>query len=96
MMKYNEMEMRAVYGETLNELIADNSNVICLEADLSKASGTNPRVSEKNPRNFINVGVAEANMIGLAAGLSLEGKIPFCASFFTVHFLGSQVSSRKA
>lgn len=74
-------EMRIVYGETLNELIEQNPNVMCLEADLSKASGTNPTVSSKHPRNFLNVGVAEANMIGIAAGLASEGKIPFCASF---------------
>ncbi len=36
---------------------------------------------EKNPANFINVGVAEANMISIGAGLANEGKIPFCASF---------------
>ena len=76
-----DMEMRAVYGQTLNELIEANPNVMCLEADLSKASGTNPAVAAKHPKNFVNVGVAEANMICVAAGLSVEGKIPFCASF---------------
>jgi len=80
-MKYHELEMRAVYGETLNELIAANPNVMCLEADLSKASGTNPKVAAAYPANFVNVGVSEANMIGIAAGLAAEGKIPFCATF---------------
>ncbi len=80
-MNWHEMEMRAVYGGTLNELIEDDPNVMCLEADLSKASGTNPRVAEKHPDNFVNVGVAEANMIGIGAGLASEGKVPFCASF---------------
>lgn len=80
-MSYHEMEMRAVYGLTLCELMEHNKNVLCLEADLSKASGTNPAVCNAYPQNFINVGVAEANMIGLAAGLAREGKIPFCASF---------------
>jgi transketolase len=79
--KLHEQELRFVYGNTLNELILRNPNVYCLEADLSKASGTNPIVVAKNPRNFVNVGVAEANMIGVAAGLASEGKIPFCASF---------------
>ncbi len=74
-------EMRIVYGETLNELIEQNPNVMCLEADLSKASGTNPTVSRKHPANFLNIGVAEANMISIGAGLASEGKIPFCASF---------------
>ena len=77
----HNMEMRFVYGETLNELIEQNPNVMCLEADLSKASGTNPTVPSKHPANFLNIGVAEANMIGIGAGLASEGKIPFCASF---------------
>jgi len=77
----HEKEMRAVYAEVLNELIAKNPNVYCFEADLSKASGTNPAVLNAHPANFVNVGVAEANMIGVAAGMATEGKIPFCASF---------------
>ncbi len=80
-MKLHEKEMRTVYAETLNELMDADSNVICLEADLSKASGTNPVVIEKHPKNFVNAGVAEANMIGIGAGLAVDGKIPFCASF---------------
>ncbi|MFA6562564.1 MAG: transketolase C-terminal domain-containing protein [Verrucomicrobiia bacterium] len=78
---FHSMEMRFVYGETLNELIEQNPNVMCLEADLSKASGTNPTVSSRHPANFLNIGVAEANMIGIGAGLASEGKVPFCASF---------------
>lgn len=80
-MNYHDLEMRAVYGQTLNELMDENPNVVCLEADLSKASGTNPEVAQKHPQNFINVGVSEANMICVGAGLANEGKIPFCASF---------------
>ncbi len=80
-MKLHEQEMRAVYAQTLNELIDENPNVMCLEADLSKATGTNPAVINAHPDNFVNAGVAEANMIGLGAGLASEGKIPFCASF---------------
>ena len=80
-MKLHEKEMRAVYAETLNELMEKNSNVMCLEADLSKASGTNPAVVNAHPDNFVNVGVAEANMIGIGAGMASDGKIPFCATF---------------
>ena len=80
-MNYHEKEMRVIYALTLNELIARNPNVLCLEADLSKADATIPEVSTKNPRNFINCGVQEANMIGVGAGLAKEGKIPFCATF---------------
>jgi len=77
----HDEEMRFVYGETLCELMDENPNVVCLEADLSKASGTNPRVAARHSERFINVGVCEANMICVAAGLASEGKIPFCASF---------------
>ena len=75
----HEQEMRLAYAQVLNELIMANRNVMCVEADLSKASGTNPTVLKEHPDNFVNVGVAEANMIGVAAGLATEGKIPFCA-----------------
>ncbi|MBN1489983.1 MAG: transketolase family protein [Phycisphaerae bacterium] len=81
MPELHEMEMRAVYAQTLNELMDVNPNVLCLEADLSKASGTNPAVARMHAENFINVGVAEANMVCIAAGLAREGKIPFCATF---------------
>ncbi len=77
----HELEMRAVYADTLNELMDADNNVVCLEADLSKASGTNPKVISRHPGRFINCGVAEANMIGVGAGLAKEGKIPFCATF---------------
>lgn len=77
----HDKEMRHVYGETLNELIDQNPHVMCLEADLSKASGTNPAVVSAHPDNFVNAGVAEADMIGIGAGLAAEGMIPFCASF---------------
>lgn len=80
-MNYHEMEMRAVYAKTLNELIEADGNVLCLEADLAKASGTMPEVSAKHPEHFVEMGVSEANMIGVAAGLAAEGKIPFCATF---------------
>ena len=80
-MNYHEMEMRAVYAGTLNDLMDETPHVVCLEADLGKSSGTVPEVREKHPDNFIECGVCEANMIGIAAGLAKEGKIPFCASF---------------
>jgi transketolase len=80
-MEYHEMEMRAVYAHKLNELIEENPDVLCLEADLGKATGTFLVVKEKYPDNFIDCGVQEANMICVGAGLAKEGKIPFCASF---------------
>jgi transketolase len=80
-MLYHELPMQTVYAKTLGELIEEDGNVLCLEADLAKASGTVPEISENYPKNFIDVGVSEANMISLGAGLAAEGKIPFCASF---------------
>ncbi len=73
-------EMRAVYAETLVELGARNPAVVLLEADLMKASGTGPFAAAYPERAF-NVGVAEANMVGVAAGLSAGGKIPFATTF---------------
>ncbi len=81
MTDYKDKEMRAVYAETLIELIKGDSNVFCVEADLSKASGTCPKVMDACPDNYVNVGVAEANMICVGAGLASEGKVPFCATF---------------
>ena len=77
----HELEMRNVYGRTLVELADGNPNIYVLEADLSKASGTNPTFAKAHPDRFVNCGVAEANMICIAAGLAVEGKVPFCASF---------------
>jgi transketolase len=80
-MALHDNEMRAVYADTLIELMDSNPDIICLEADLGKASGTFPKVRDKFPDRFIDVGVAEANMVSISAGLANEGKIPFCASF---------------
>lgn len=77
----HEVEMRNVYARTLIELADTDPRIYVLEADLSKASGTNPTFARAHPDRFINCGVAEANMICIAAGLAVEGKIPFCASF---------------
>ncbi len=80
-MKLHEKELRAVYTDTLIELMNENSKVVCLEADLGKSSGTVPRIWEAFPDRFFDVGVAEANMMGISAGLANEGMVPFCATF---------------
>jgi transketolase len=91
---YHEMAMQAVYAQTLGELIEENPEILCLEADLAKASGTIPEISDKYPGHFIDVGVSEAHMISLGAGLAAEGKIPFCASFtcFTTRRVYDQIT----
>ena len=51
-MRYHEMPMQTVYAKTLGELIEEDRNVLCLEADLAKASGTIPDISDKLSRAF--------------------------------------------
>jgi transketolase len=79
-MAEQQTEMRMAYVNTLIELAETNKNIVVLEADLM--SCTNTGVFKKAyPDRHINCGIAEANMIGIAAGLSTLGKIPFAASF---------------
>lgn len=73
-------EMRKVYSETLKELIKEDKNVYVLEADLSEAI-TTTSIGVDYPKNFVNCGIMEANMVGAASGLSLLGKIPFIHTF---------------
>jgi transketolase len=75
-------DLRVVYCDCLIDLAEHDDRIVLLEADLMRAAGTIP-FKEKFPRRIIDVGVAEANMIGVAAGLSAYGKIPFAHSFFT-------------
>jgi len=76
----NDKELRQVYAELLLKIAETDDRIVVLEADLMKATGTTP-FKEKYPERFIDVGVAEANMIGVAAGLCVAGKIPFAHSF---------------
>ena len=73
-------EMRKAYSETLKELIKEDENVYVLEADLSEAI-TTTSIGVDYPNNFVNCGIMEANMVGVASGLSLLGKIPFIHTF---------------
>ncbi len=73
-------EMRVVYAETLIELAEENEDIVLLEADLMKANSTKI-FKDRFPERTFDVGVAEANMVGIAAGLSATGKIPFAGSF---------------
>ncbi len=77
----HEMQMRDVYALTLVDLADNNPDIVVIEADLGKASGTIPTFSEAHPDRFLDTGVAEANMIGIGAGMAVDGFIPFCASF---------------
>jgi len=72
--------MREVYCDTLIELALENEDIIALDADLVSSSGMKP-FFQRFPDRAFNCGVAEANMIGIAAGLSAMGKIPFAHTF---------------
>ncbi len=72
--------MRDTYCDVLIELAQENDAIVVLNADLSGATGTK-RFEQSFPDRAFNVGVAEANMIGVAAGLSARGKIPFASTF---------------
>ena len=72
--------MREIYCDKLLELAKSNKNIVALDADLVSSSGMKP-FFKRYPDRAIQCGVAEANMIGIAAGLSAMGKIPFAHSF---------------
>ncbi|AFS79078.1 transketolase, C-terminal subunit [Gottschalkia acidurici 9a] len=74
------MATRDAYGEALKELGKTNKDVVVLDADLSGSTKTSVFAKEY-PERFINVGIAEQNLIGTAAGLATAGKIPFASSF---------------
>lgn len=74
------MATRDAYGEALKELGKINKDVVVLDADLSKSTKT-AEFQKDYPERFFNVGIAEQNLIGTAAGLATTGKIPFASSF---------------
>lgn len=77
-----ETNQRNAYGKTLVELCRENKNIVVLDADL--AGSTMGKMVEAEPdiaEQHIEMGIAEANMLSTAGGLSRVGKIPFCASF---------------
>ncbi|MGI6452532.1 MAG: transketolase family protein [Syntrophomonadaceae bacterium] len=71
---------RDAYGQALLELGATKENVVVLDADLSKSTKT-ADFAREFPERFINAGIAEQNMIGMAAGLATAGKVVFASSF---------------
>ena len=72
--------MREVYCGHLIDLALENDNIVVLDADLVSSSGMKPFFS-RFPDRAIQCGIAEANMVGIAAGLSAVGKIPFAHTF---------------
>jgi transketolase len=76
----NEKELRAGFGEGIYEIAKENPNVIVLTADLAGSFKLGPYIKDM-PERFVQVGIAEANMIGIAAGLAIGGKIPYTTTF---------------
>lgn len=76
----NEKETRAGFGEGIYEVAKTNPNVVALTADLAGSLKLNAFIKEF-PDRFVQCGIAEANMIGIAAGLTIGGKIPYTTTF---------------
>lgn len=75
-----QKDTRSGFGDGIVEAARKNSNVVALTADLAGSLKLNQFMKEF-PERFIQVGIAEANMIGIAAGLSIGGKIPYTTTF---------------
>ena len=73
-------DTRSGFGDGLTELGRENKNVVALCADLTGSLKMND-FEKENPDRFFQVGIAEANMIGIAAGMTIGGKIPFTGTF---------------
>lgn len=71
---------RQVFGETIARLGEKNPNIVVLDADLSKSTKSDI-FAKKFPERFFEMGIQEANMVGVAAGMANAGKIPFICSF---------------
>jgi transketolase len=71
---------REAYGQSLVELGRTNPNVVVLDADLAKSTFS-AKFQKEFPDRFYTCGIAEANMVGIASGLALAGKLPFASSF---------------
>lgn len=74
------VEMRAIYAKTIETMMLRNKNVVAMDGDLVSACGTK-KLFEQFPEQCMNMGIAEANMISVAAGMSLVGKIPYVHTF---------------
>src|SRR5665213_91725 len=76
----NEKETRAGFGEGIYELGKTNENVVVLTADLAGSLKLHPFIQDF-PERYFQCGIAEANMMGIAAGLTIGGKIPYTTTF---------------
>lgn len=75
-----KVSLRDAYGETLVELGREDERIVVLDADLSGSTKT-AKFAKEFPNRFFNMGIAETNMMNVAAGLATTGKIPFVSTF---------------
>ena len=83
MKKFNfkeKKDTRSGFGDGLTQLGKTNKNIVALCADLTGSLKMN-EFKEKYPERFFQIGIAEANMMGIAAGMTIGGKIPFTGTF---------------
>lgn len=73
-------EMRAVFAEVMEELVQQDERVVYLDADIINSIGMT-NFWKKHPDRTVNCGIQEANMVGVAAGMSAAGLVPFAHTF---------------
>ena len=73
-------DMRSAYGDALIDLGSKDKNIICVGADTTDSLKTK-KFGEKFPNRLYNVGIAEANLVSIAAGLAIAGKIVFASTY---------------
>ncbi len=77
---WSRIGTRATYGQAILELAKEREDFYVLSADLAQSSGLG-RFKEEFPDRFINVGIAEQNLIGVASGMAKDGTCVFASSF---------------
>ena len=80
MSEVKKVATRQSYGEALIELGKEHENLVVLDADLAAATQTG-KFKAVFPERHIDCGIAESNMMGIAAGLATTGKVPFASTF---------------
>lgn len=88
---WSEVGSRGAFGKTINDIGAANSNVVVLTADLADATRVR-EFSRLYPDRFFQVGIAEQNLVGIAAGMALAGKTPVATTFAC--FAGMRVAEQ--
>lgn len=75
-----KLNLKEVYGNTLAELMRGDKNIVAVDVDLMRIAGTD-HIKEEFPEQYVNVGIAEQNAIGVAAGFASMGKTAFVSAF---------------